>query len=77
RVGQYSMEIAGQDCMEINNQELDHINAAVDLHEFQLKRLSYSEVSRAVKKAAGEIRSTGGRVVTPAAQQADMLQEAP
>lgn len=57
-------------------QELDHISAAVDLHEFQLKRLSYSEVSRAVKKAAGEIRSTGGQIITPAAQQADIPQEA-
>lgn len=57
-------------------QELDHINTAVDLHEFQLMRLSYSEVSRAVNKATGEIRSTSGRIITLAAQQADMLREA-
>ncbi|BEP42228.1 hypothetical protein GmRootV15_28170 [Variovorax sp. V15] len=57
-------------------QELDHINTAVDLHEFQLRRLSFSEVNWAVKKAVSEVRSTGGRIITPAAQKAEMLQEA-
>lgn len=43
-------------------QELDHISSAVDLHEYQLGQLAYSEFRQAVARAASEIRSTGGRV---------------
>lgn len=43
--------------------ELDQIRTAVDLHEFQVRNLSYGEFRRAVARAMSEIRSTGGRVV--------------
>ena len=44
-------------------QELDHITTAVDLHEFQMQRLSYGEFRRALTSAEAEIRNSGGRVV--------------
>lgn len=44
-------------------QELDHIAAAVDLHEFQMQQLSYGEFRRVVVRAEADIRSAGGRVV--------------
>ena len=44
-------------------QELDHISAAVDLHEFQMTQLSYGEFRRALQRAVIEIKNTGGRVV--------------
>lgn len=43
--------------------ELDQINTAVDLHEFQMRQLAYGEFRRAVARAVAEIRSTSGRVV--------------
>lgn len=44
-------------------QELDHITTAVDLHEFQVGKLSFGEWRRALKQAEAEIRSVGGRVL--------------
>lgn len=44
-------------------QELDQVNTAVDLHEFQLGQLSYGEFRQAFRRAADEVRSTGGQVV--------------
>lgn len=43
--------------------ELDQIKTAVDLHEFQMRSLSYGEFRKAVARAVAEIRSTGGRVI--------------
>ena len=44
-------------------QEIDHLDTAVDLHEFQIHQLSYGEYHNALRQAEAEIRSTGGIVV--------------
>lgn len=52
-------------------QEIEHVNALVDLHEFQLQQLSYGEARRAIQAATAAVRSAGGRVV-----DVDQVQEA-
>ena len=49
--------------------ELDAIDAAIDLHKFQLQQLSTGEVIKALDYAQAEVRSSGGRVM----RQADLL----
>lgn len=48
---------------ELSFQEIEQVNAAVDFHEFQLQQLSYGEFRQAFRRAADEVRSTGGQVV--------------
>lgn len=52
-------------------QEIEHLTALVDLHEFQLQQLSYGEVRRAIQAATSSVLSAGGRVV-----DIDQVQEA-
>lgn len=54
--------------------ELDVINTAVDLHEFQLKQLSHGEVIRALDYAQAEVRSSGGKAIRqPTPQHQEQL----
>lgn len=43
--------------------EIDALHTFVDLHEFQLKQLSYGEFRRAYLTTEGQVRSRGGAVV--------------
>lgn len=56
-------------------EELDAIGAAVDIHEFQLRQLSFGEYRRAIARAVAEVQSTGGTVIPthPASQQLALL----
>lgn len=44
-------------------QEIEHINALVDLHEFQMQQLSYGEMRQAAIGATDKVRSVGGQVI--------------
>lgn len=44
-------------------QELDNVDAAVDVFAFQLAQLSYGEYRRAIERSIAEVKSTGGTVV--------------
>ncbi|QHI99335.1 hypothetical protein GT347_15935 [Xylophilus rhododendri] len=51
-------------------QELDNIDAGVDLFAFQLSQLSHGEYWRALDRAIAEVRSSGGTVqIHPAGYQ--------
>lgn len=52
-------------------QEIEHVNALVDLHEFQLQHLSYGEAHRATRSAIAAIHQVGGRL-----EMVDQVQEA-
>ncbi len=43
--------------------EIDTLHTALDLHAFQLSRLSRSEYRRAHDYAVAEVRSSGGRAI--------------
>ncbi|MCS4509173.1 hypothetical protein [Xylophilus ampelinus] len=61
-------------------QELDAISAAVDIHEFQLRQLSFGEYRRAVARAIAEVRSAGGNVIKsthPGQQQLTLIGACP
>ncbi|WP_310626700.1 hypothetical protein [Limnohabitans sp.] len=45
-------------------QELDAVSTGVELYQYQCEQLSAAEFKRAINAAVGEIRSTGGRVIT-------------
>ena len=44
--------------------ELDAVTTGIELYQYQCQQLSAAEFKRAISAAAGEIRSTGGRVIT-------------
>lgn len=48
--------------------ELDAINTALDLHEFQLQHVSAGELQAVAKKLIARTQSTGGAVVRTSAQ---------
>jgi hypothetical protein len=45
-------------------QELDAVSTGIELYQYQCEQLSAAELKRAIAAAVGEIRSTGGRVIT-------------
>jgi hypothetical protein len=45
--------------------EIEAIDTAIDLHKFQLQKLSNGEVIKALDYAQAEVRSTGGKVLSP------------
>lgn len=48
---------------ELHVEEIERIDTAVELHEYQLQHLSYSEFNQVVVRLEAEIRSVGGRVL--------------
>lgn len=52
---------------ELHVEEIERIDTAVDLHEFQLQQLSYSEFRQVVVRLEAEIRGNGGCVLQVAA----------
>ena len=48
--------------------EIEAIDTAIDLHKFQLQKLSTGEVINALNYAQAEVRSSGGRVIKLAEQ---------
>lgn len=52
-------------------QEIEHVNALVDLHAYQLEHLSYGEAHRATRSATAAVHQVGGRV-----EIVDQVQEA-
>lgn len=50
-------------CTELEFDELDALATAMDLHEYQLQKLSSGELHAVVQKVMATARSAGGRVI--------------
>jgi hypothetical protein len=55
---------SGQWCSPcLRGDEIETLDTAIDLHEYQLQQLSYGEYTQACERARKHVSSTGGQVV--------------
>lgn len=64
-----AMSTGEWDATALYYQELDDVKAAVELHRFQLERLSSAEAVKAIDLANGRVRAAGGRMIELGPQQ--------
>lgn len=73
-ISQRAMANGHWQATEVYVAEIEAIDTAIDLHKFQLKKLSTGEVIKALDYAQAEVRSTGGKVLQASvAEQSDCL----